>query len=134
MIGTRGVPASYGGFETAVEEIGKRLAAKGHRVTVYGRANRYSLGEYQGMRTVSLPALKRKSLETISNTALATAHAALRNRADAAFIFNAANSPYIRLLRAARIPTALNTDGLEWKRGKWGTIGKMYYRFAEGVG
>jgi len=37
LLGTRGVPARYGGFETAVEEVGRRLADKGHRVVVYCR-------------------------------------------------------------------------------------------------
>ena len=134
LIGTRGVPAHYGGFETAVEEVGQRLAARGHDVVVYCRTNAAieRQAEYLGMQLVHLPALRRRSLETLSHTGLSVAHA-LRNRPDAAFVFNAANSPWLPVLRAARVPVATHVDGLEWKRGKWGPAGRRYYRLAESL-
>lgn len=132
MVGTRGVPAAYGGFETAVEEVGRRLAARGHDVVVYRR--RTDAGpqpvEHLGMRLVTLPALRRRSLETLSHTGLSAFHLAA-HRCDAAFVFNAANAPWLPVLRAARIPVATHVDGLEWKRGKWGPTGRRYYRHAE---
>ncbi|WP_082487342.1 DUF1972 domain-containing protein [Leifsonia sp. Root112D2] len=132
MIGTRGVPAAYGGFETAVEEIGKRLAERGHDITVYCRgAKGPRQAEYLGMRLVHLPALHGKSIETLSHTALSAAHAGLAGRFDAAFVFNAANAPFLPLLRMRGIPVAVHVDGLEWKRGKWGKLGRSYYRWAE---
>ncbi|MBD0864092.1 DUF1972 domain-containing protein [Gordonia sp. zg691] len=134
LIGTRGIPASYGGFETAVEEVGRRLAQRGHLVTVYGRNAGDAGEEYLGMRRVTLPAVKRKSLETLSHTALSTVHAVVRRRPDAAVVFNAANSPLLPFLRAAHIPVALHMDGLEWKRSKWGQAGRTYYRNAEQFG
>ena len=130
MIGTRGVPAQYGGFETAVEEIGSRLAADGHRVTVYCRNPEQALTEHLGMELVNLPALRKRSLETLSHTGLSVAHA-MRRRPDAAVLFNAGNAPYIPLLKASRIPTAVHVDGLEWKRAKWQGAGARYYRRAE---
>lgn len=130
MIGTRGVPAQYGGFETAVEEIGSRLAADGHRVTVYCRNPEQSLTHHLGMKLVNLPALRKRSLETLSHTGLSVAHV-LRHRPDAAVLFNVGNAPYIPVLRAARIPTAVHVDGLEWKRAKWQGVGARYYRWAE---
>src|SRR3712207_8474131 len=58
MVGTRGVPARYGGFETAVEEIGRRLADAGHRVVVYCRtvpgAQEVPPTEHLGMELVHL--------------------------------------------------------------------------------
>ena len=134
MIGTRGVPANYGGFETAVEEIGARLVESGHRVVVYtrdpdGTAPRW----HRGMRVVVLPAIRRKTAETLSHTALSTAHAVLRAKPDVAFLFNAANSPFLPFLRAARIPVATHVDGLEWMRAKWGRTGRNYYRLAESL-
>ncbi|WP_348788991.1 DUF1972 domain-containing protein [Leifsonia sp. NPDC080035] len=133
MIGTRGVPASYGGFETAVDEIGRRLAARGHEITVYCRNQTgEKRDEYLGMRLVYRPALRRKSLETLSHTALSVTHA-LGNRPDAAFVFNAANAPFVPLLHTRRIPTAVHVDGLEWMRGKWGRVGRQYYRAAESI-
>lgn len=134
MIGTRGVPASYGGFETAVEEIGRRLVERGHGVTVYTRGSESRAREYLGMKVVHLPALRVKQLETLSHTGLSAVHAVFGRRPDAAFVFNAANSPFLPALRARGIPTALHMDGLEWKRSKWGRRGKAYYRWAEEFG
>jgi len=136
MIGTRGVPAHYGGFETAVEEIGHRLAGAGQEVVVYRRR---VTGEtdpgptYRGMSLVTLPAAPIKHLETLSHTLLSVAHQAVRNRADVALVFNAANGLLLPILRGVGIPSAVNTDGLEWKRGKWGRAGRAYFKLAERV-
>ncbi|BBE22138.1 glycosyl transferase [Arthrobacter sp. MN05-02] len=135
LVGTRGVPARYGGFETCVEEVGQRLAARGHDVVVYCRSSdgtRPAENEYKGMTLVHLPALKRRSLETLSHTGLSAGHLFVR-RADVAVVFNAANSPWLPVLRAAGIPVATHVDGLEWKRAKWGPLGKRYYRVAESL-
>ena len=130
FIGTRGVPARYGGFETAAEEIGKRLAAGGHEVVVYCRAAEERLATYEGMELVHLPALRSRTLETLSHTALSVLHA-FRHRPDAAIVFNAANAPLLPILKAARTPFAVHVDGLEWQRAKWGGAGRRYYRAAE---
>jgi len=132
LIGTRGVPASYGGFETCVEEIGHRLADKGHLVTVYCRKSHFSerQDKYRGMRLVYLPSLKKKSLETLSHSLLSIFHA-LSQEYDVYMVFNAANSPVLVFPRLLGKKIAINTDGLEWKRGKWGAVGKRYYKFSE---
>lgn len=134
MIGTRGVPARYGGFETAVEEVGRRLVEAGHRVRVYRREDGETDPgrEHLGMELVTLPALRQRSLETLSHTGLSVLHT-VRHRVDAAFVFNAANSPWLPLLRAARVPVATHVDGLEWRRAKWGPTGRRYYRWAESL-
>ena len=141
LVGTRGVPARYGGFETCVEEVGRRLAGSGHEVVVYCRASPDTtspdstgkpLSEYEGMRLVHLPALKKKSLETLSHTGLSVLHL-MRHRVDAAIVFNAANAPYLPLIRARGIPVATHVDGLEWRRAKWQGLGRRYYRGAESL-
>jgi glycosyltransferase involved in cell wall biosynthesis len=135
LVGTRGIPARYGGFETCVEEVGKRLAARGHKVVVYCRATKdrdNSASEFQGMQLVHLPALKRRSLETLSHTALSACHL-LAHRVDVAVVFNAANAPFLPLLRVAGVPVATHVDGLEWQRAKWRGLGKRYYRLAESL-
>ncbi|WP_199589225.1 DUF1972 domain-containing protein [Blastococcus sp. TF02A-26] len=136
MVGTRGVPARYGGFETAVEEIGRRLADAGHRVVVYCRTvpgvTETRPRRHLGMELVHLPAARKRSLETLSHTALSVAHL-VAHRTDAAFVFNAANAPLLPVLRAARIPVATHVDGLEWRRAKWGGAGRRYYRAAESL-
>jgi glycosyltransferase involved in cell wall biosynthesis len=129
MVGTRGVPARYGGFETAVEEVGARLAERGHDVVVYCRGDDRS-GEHLGMRRVRLPALRKASLETLSHTALSVGHL-VRHRTDVALVFNAANAPLLPAIRAARIPLAVHVDGLEWQRAKWGPAGRRWYLTSE---
>src|SRR3712207_4122929 len=136
LVGTRGVPARYGGFETAVEEVGRRLAERGHRVLVYCRTTRGATDRYPaehlGMELVHLPAARRRSLEMLSHSALSVRHL-LAHRTDAALVFNAANAPLLPALRAARIPVATHVDGLEWKRAKWNGAGRRYYRVAESL-
>lgn len=134
MIGTRGVPAAYGGFETAVEEVGRRLVDRGHEVIVYTRGSAERLPEFLGMRVVHLPAIAQKQLETLSHTGLSALHAITGTRPDVAIVFNAANAPFVSLLRRSGIPVALHMDGLEWRRAKWGPRGRAYYRWAEQQG
>lgn len=131
ILGTRGVPARYGGFETAAEEIGQRLAEWGHEVVVYCRNPGQTQTWYHGMTLVNLPAVRVKSLETMSHTGLSACHAITQDKPDVAFVFNAANAPYIPLLRLAKIPVAVHVDGLEWQRAKWGRRASTYYKWAE---
>lgn len=137
MIGTRGVPATYGGFETAVEEVGRRLVDRGHAVTVYCRRRNSAAGlhppanDYLGMRLVHLPSLGLGAFEPLSHTALSVMHAMAGPRPDTAFVFNAANAPWVAALRNRGIPTSVHVDGLEWQRVKWGGTARRYYRWAE---
>jgi glycosyltransferase involved in cell wall biosynthesis len=132
ILGTRGVPACYGGFETLAEELGRRLVQLGHEVTVYGRRGFVDPGleRHRGMEIVVLPAIRRKHLETLSHTLLSALHAVGR-RFDAVLLCNAANAPWIRILQLGGIPVALNVDGLERNRRKWGLAGRLYYRLCE---
>lgn len=132
MLGTRGVPAQYGGFETAVEEVGSRLSAMGCDVVVYCRNPQQQILEHRGMTLRNVPALRRRSLETLSHTLMSILSLFFRERhVDAALVFNAGNAPLLPLLRLRRIPFAVHMDGLEWKRAKWLGFGARYYRWAE---
>jgi glycosyltransferase involved in cell wall biosynthesis len=133
ILGTRGVPASYGGFETFAEQLSTRLVARGHEVTVYCRAHYVSPRqiEYKGVRLKVLPTIRHKYFDTVVHACLSSFHAALFRRFDAALICNAANAPFAPVLRAAGVPVAINVDGLEHKRRKWNWLGKSYYRVAE---
>jgi glycosyltransferase involved in cell wall biosynthesis len=133
LMGTRGVPARYGGFETAVEEIGRRLATRGHEVVVYCRNDGQAVDTHLGMRLVNLPALRFKQTETLSHTALSVGHLAV-HPCDVALVFNVANAPLVAGIKARRIPVALHVDGLEWKRAKWSGTAKRYFMLAERVG
>ncbi len=131
LMGTRGVPALYGGFETAVEEIGRRLVARGYEVTVYCRNPGQHITSYEGMHLVNVPALRHRMTETLSHTALSTAHAIVADRPDVVLLLNAGNAPLLKPLALAGIPTAIHLDGLESKREKWRGAGAKYYRWAE---
>ena len=132
ILGTRGIPANYGGFETFAEELSPRLAALGHDVTVYCRSHYVSkdLREYKGVRLVVLPTIRQKYLDTVIHTFLSAISAATK-RFDAVLICNAANSPFIPILTWTGTPVAVNVDGLERKRKKWNWLGRLYYRLGE---
>jgi glycosyltransferase involved in cell wall biosynthesis len=133
LIGTRGVPAAYSGFETAVENLGSRLAARGHRVVVYCRPHMVQgrFGVYRGMRLVYLPTIASKHLDTFVHTFISTLHMGLIARPDVAVYFIAGNSPFAGLARLLGIPSAINVDGLDSRRAKWGGAARHYLRWAE---
>jgi glycosyltransferase involved in cell wall biosynthesis len=138
ILGTRGVPARYGGFETMAAELSARLARRGHDVTVYcrpmdGTAGAEELerdGSWNGVERIVLPALGHKYLETVSHTFVSALHAAKRGY-DAVLLCNAANAFVIPILRAARIPVAINVDGIERRRRKWNVLGRAVYASGE---
>jgi len=132
ILGTRGIPASYGGFETFAEHLATRLVARGHEVTVYCRSHYVSPRqlEFHGVRLQVLPTIQHKYFDTVVHTFLSAVHA-IPNRFDAALICNAANAPFAPILRFTGTPVAINVDGLEHKRKKWGRLGRRYYRLAE---
>jgi glycosyltransferase involved in cell wall biosynthesis len=129
-MGTRGIPARHGGFETAVEHIGPGLAQRGWDVTVYCRNPGQRLPEYHGVRLVNLPALRLKSAETLSHTALSAGHAMV-DPPDVAIVFNSGNAPFVAPLKTRGIPVAVHVDGLEAERAKWEGLGAKYYSWAE---
>ena len=132
LLGTRGVPASYSGFETCVEQLGQRLVERGHDVTVYCRSHHitYEGSQYKGMRLVKLPTIANKYLDTMVHSFISSIHA-LPQRYDVAMYFIAGNSPVTWIPRLVRTKTLLNVDGLDWKREKWPTAAKKYIQFAE---
>lgn len=132
LLGTRGVPASYSGFETCVEQLGQRLVQRGHEVTVYCRSHHitYEGSHYKGMRLVKLPTIANKYLDTMVHSFISSLHA-LPQRYDIALYFIAGNSPVTWIPRLVGTKTLLNVDGLDWKREKWPKLAKQYIQFAE---
>ncbi|MFN7959716.1 MAG: DUF1972 domain-containing protein [Thermoanaerobaculia bacterium] len=132
LIGSRGIPAAYGGYETLMEELAVRLVRQDFRVTVYCRAH-YTprgLASYQGVELVTLPTLRTKYLDTPVHTFLCCLDAGSRGL-DAALVVNSANALFLPLLTAAGIPTALHVDGIEKRRAKWGPLGRAVYALSE---
>jgi len=131
LLGTRGIPARYGGFETFAEEISARLVERGHDVTVYCR-ERHSRDTYRGVRLRYLPTIRHKYLDTIVHTKLSTLDTLFR-RFDVALYCNAANAIYTWMPRVFGTPTALNVDGIERRRKKWNRIAKAWYAVSEWI-
>jgi glycosyltransferase involved in cell wall biosynthesis len=132
LIGSRGIPGRYGGYETLMEELAVRLLARGFRVTVYCRSHSTprDLESYQGVDLVVLPTIRAKHLDTPVHTFLSCLHAAAAGY-DAALVVNSANALFVPLLQVAGIPVALNVDGLEKRRAKWGVFGRSVYALSE---
>jgi glycosyltransferase involved in cell wall biosynthesis len=133
ILGTRGIPACYGGFETLAEEVGARLAQAGHQVTVYCRSRYVSAGpgQHKGVALVVLPTISAKYFDTVAHTFLSVIHNILFRRTDAVLLCNSANAVFIPLLRLFRRRVVINVDGLEWKRKKWNVFGRMWYLLGE---
>jgi glycosyltransferase involved in cell wall biosynthesis len=132
MVGTRGIPAAYSGFETAVERLAERFAARGHEVTVYCRPHMTERrAVHAGARLVHLPTIRSKHLDTLAHSLVSTAHLAARERPDVAIYFIAGNAPAAPLARVAGVPAILQIDGLDSERAKWSRPARAYLRAAE---
>ena len=129
ILGTRGIPARYGGFETFAEELSRRLAARGHQVTVYCR-QRHAEATYLGVRLRYLPTVRHKYFDTVAHTLVCTLDLLWR-RQQVALYCNAANTIFTWLPRVLGMPVALNVDGLERRRRKWNRLGRAWYRLSE---
>jgi len=132
LLGTRGIPARYGGFETFAEELATRLARRGHQVRVYCRGSPWAGRDpvYRGVRLVTLPTIPHKYFDTIVHTFLSTLHL-LARPADVALYCNGANMLFTVLPRLAGIPAAINVDGIERRRRKWNAVARSWYAFSE---
>jgi glycosyltransferase involved in cell wall biosynthesis len=132
IMGTRGIPANYGGFETFAERLAVHLVRRNIPVTVYCRRHYATAGrEWRGVRLVTLPTIRNKYLDTVVHSALSTLHLITRTRIRDVVLCNAANAPVLPLLRVTRRRVVMNVDGLEWRRGKWGVMGRSWYRLGE---
>ena len=130
VIGTRGYPSYYGGFETAVRRIAPALVDAGWDVTVYGRDGSTRDDDPARDRRVTsrlTKGVESKSLSTLSYGLTAVLDALVR-RPDAALVMNVANGFWLPLLRLRGIPVLVNVDGIEWERAKWGRAAKTVFR------
>ncbi len=133
ILGTRGIPARYGGFETLAEELSARLSARGHDVTVYTRTHYATPGveRWRGARVRVLPTIPTKYLDTVAHGFVSGIDAALE-RYDAVLVCNAINAAISFLPRlSGKTRVVLNVDGLERNRRKWNVFGRAAYRISE---
>lgn len=131
IIGSRGYPYVYSGYETLVKELAERLVKKGVKVTVYCHKSLFKKRPPQlnGVDLVYLPSIETKSLSQLTHSFLSMIHVCL-GKADVIFVVNSANGPFGLLTKIFGKKTAINVDGLEWLRPKWKGLGSKYFYFA----
>ena len=131
IIGSRGYPYVYSGYETLVKNIGERMVAKGVQVTVYCHSYLFDQKPKQlnGIHLKYIPTIKSKSLSQPIHSFLAFWHAAFSN-ADVVLVLNVSNGPFGIITRLFKKPTLINVDGLEWMRPKWKGFGAIYFKWA----
>ncbi len=132
FIGGRGVISKYSGIESYYEEVGKRLAARGHEVTVYCR-NYFTPRQecpYNGMRLFRLPTIRSKHFETVVHTLLSTAHALTRGY-DLVHYHALGPALFSCIPRILGMKTAVTVQGLDWQRKKWGYFASAVLRLGE---
>lgn len=129
ILGSRGFPSTYGGYETLVRHLAPYLVQAGHEVTVYCRTRDEGRRSWivEDVRCIATPGHDTKSLSTLTFGMTATLDASFR-RFDSILVLNIANGFWFPALRASRTPFAVNTDGIEWERGKWSRLGQGAFR------
>lgn len=128
MVGTAALSARNRGVGVTIDEIGQRLARRGHQVTVYGARGTAPHG---GMRLVPVPTLPGLRPEALTRAALSAAHLSASGRQDVVFVFGTGNAPFVTVLRSRGAAVALHVGALEWKREGLGVLGRRYHRRAE---
>lgn len=129
IIGSRGYPSYYGGFETAVRRVAPHLADHGWGVSVYSRAGETRVDDPAADPRVTplfTGGLRTRSLSTLSY-GFTSSRDAIRRRPDAALVLNVANGFWLPGLARAGIPTLVNVDGIEWERAKWGALARRTF-------
>jgi glycosyltransferase involved in cell wall biosynthesis len=128
IFGGRGIPSTYSGTETFFIELAPRLVERGHDVIVYCRKSLFKVRPptYKGVRLIYTPSIETKNFGTLTHT-LACMVDVLRRNVDAMLVTNVANAFHCVIPRMFGQNCALNVDGIEWQRGKWGRLGKGYF-------
>lgn len=130
IIGTRGYPSYYGGFETAVRMLAPYLVEHGWDVTVYSRRGATQPDDPKRdprVRVRFTRGVNTRSLSTLTY-GLSSAISAAWRRPQIALIMNVANSIWLPIYKLRRIPTVVNVDGIEWEREKWGALARAIFR------
>ena len=128
MLGSRGIPHTYSGYEAFLGEVCPRLVERGHEVLVYCRRSlfRQKPKTYKGVRLIYLPSIETKTMGTLTHTLVSMGDVLFRG-VDVIFVVNVVNGFHCILPRIMGKNVAINVDGLDWKRGKWGRLGKKYF-------
>lgn len=130
IIGHRGIPNSYGGFETLTEEISDRLVKFGSKVTVYCRSNYFKEKptHYKGAVLTYLPTVENKFLDTPVHSLLSVVHTIIKRTADVIIMVNVGNAPFALLAKLFGKKVIFCVDGLDWQRKKWNAFARWYLK------
>jgi glycosyltransferase involved in cell wall biosynthesis len=128
MLGSRGIPHTYSGYEAFLGEVGPRLVARGHEVIVYCRKSLFQEKpkKYNGVRLIYLPSIETKTMGTLTHTLVSMGDVLFRG-VDVIFVVNVVNAFHCIIPRLLRKKVVINVDGLDWKRDKWGPLAKKYF-------
>jgi len=130
ILGHRGIPNSYGGFESFAQHMAEKLVELGVNTTVYCRSHYFAEKpeNYKGAKLIYLPAIDNKSLETLFHTFISVMHLVFKNTADTILMVNVGNAPMALLARLFGKKVILCVDGLDWERKKWGRVARTYLK------
>ncbi len=134
IIGSRGYPYVYSGYETLVKELSERLVTKGHKVRVYCHSSLFKKKpkKINGIELVYTPSIETKFFSQITNSIFSFIHVCF-SKVDVILVLNSANGPFGVITKVFRLPTAINVDGLEWLRPKWKGLGSIYFKLASKI-
>ena len=131
IIGSRGYPYVYSGYETLVKELSERLVESGYDVTVYCHTKLFNKKpkKVNGINLVYTPSVNSKVFSQLFNSFFSFIHVCF-SKNDIVFVVNSANGPFGLLTKIFRKKSCINVDGLEWLRPKWKGLGSMYFKFS----
>ena len=131
IIGSRGYPYVYSGYETLVKELSERLSQKGHSVRVYCHRSLFKKKPkyVNGIELIYTPSIQNKFLSQITNSFFSFIHVCFSDT-DIILVLNTANGPFGILTKIFRKKTCINVDGLEWLRPKWKGLGSIYFKIS----
>lgn len=131
IIGSRGYPYVYSGYETFIKELSERLVKKNIKITIYCHKGLFieRPAKINNIRLVYIPTIETKSLSQPIHSLLSFIHCSFK-KPDLILVVNVANGPFGIISKILGIPTIINVDGLEWLRPKWKGLGGLYFKYA----
>ena len=131
IIGSRGYPYVYSGYETLVKELSEGMIERGYDVTVYCHKALFKNKpkKINGINLIYMPSLQSKIFSQLYNSFFSFIHVCF-SEIDVVLVVNSANGPFGILTKIFRKKTCINVDGMEWLRPKWKGIGSVYFRIA----
>ena len=131
IIGSRGYPVVYSGFETLIKELVERINDK-YEITVYCHKHLFidKPSKFNNVNLVYISTSKRKNLAQLIHSFKSFIHSTFIKKHDLIFAVNSANGFFGLIPKIRGIPTVINVDGIEWKRPKWSLLGKTFFYFS----